>query len=110
LISLFGEVGPVWVDEQFDQADDNEYPGALWLLSATSDIIGFGSTLYMTHDGIFNADDPEDLVLNTTVGLKMPLTLNFEAGFEAKWEYDGGAVEDVDNLDETYNLFIGYAW
>ena len=110
LISLFGEVGPVWVDEQFDQADDNEYPGALWLLSAKSDIIGFGTTLYTKHDGIFNADDPEDLVLNTTVGLKMPLTLNFEAGFEAKWEYDGGAVEDVDDLDETYNLFIGYAW
>jgi len=110
LISLFGEVGPVWVNEQFDQADDNNYPGALWLLSATSDIIGFGTSLYMKHDGILNADEPDDLILNTTVGLRIPLTLSLEAGFEAKWEYDGGAVEDVDDLEETYNLFIGYAW
>jgi hypothetical protein len=110
LISLFGEVGPVWVDERFDQADDNDYPGALWLLAATSDIIGFGTSLYMRHDGIFNADDPDGLILNTTLGLKMPLAAGFETGVEAQWEYDGGAVEGVDELEETYNLFIGYAW
>jgi hypothetical protein len=64
----------------------------------------------MRHDGIFNADDPDGLILNTTLGLKMPLAAGFETGVEAQWEYDGGAVEGVDELEETYNLFIGYAW
>jgi putative salt-induced outer membrane protein YdiY len=109
-LSLSGEIGPVWVDEQFNTAEDNDYPGVLWLLAATSDIIGFGTTLYLDHDGTFNAEDTDNLIVNTTVGLKIPLPLGFETGFEAKWEYDGGAVEDVDELDETYNLFVGYAW
>lgn len=110
LIRLSGELGPVWVDEDFDEAEDNDFPGALWALNATSDVVGFGTTLYMNHDGIFNYDDPDELILNTTVGVKMPLILGFETGFEAKWEYDGGAVEDVDDLDETYNFVIGYTW
>ena len=109
-LSLSGEIGPVWVDEQFDRADDNDYPGALWLLAATSDIVGFGTTLYMDHDGTYNAEEPDDLIVNTTLGLKMPLPYGFETGVEAKWEYDGGAVGDVDDLDETYKLFVGYAW
>ena len=110
LFSLRAEAGPVWVDEQFDVAEDNDYPGAMWDVDATSDIIGFGTSLYVIHDGILNFDDPDELVLNTTVGLKMPLILGFETAIEAKFEYDGGAVGDVDDMDETYNLRIGYAW
>lgn len=86
LISLFGEVDPFWVEEQFDKADDSDFPGALWLLAATSDIIGFGTTVHMNHDGIFDADDPEDLILDTALGVKMLLTPGFETDFEAKWD------------------------
>lgn len=110
LLSLRAEVGPVWVDEQFNVAEDNDYPGALWEVDASSDIIGFGTKLYVIHDGIINFDDTDELVLNATVGLKMPLILGFETAIEAKFEYDGGAVEGVDDTDETYKLRIGYAW
>jgi putative salt-induced outer membrane protein YdiY len=109
-LAFHGEIGPVYVDEQFDEAEDNDFPGALWEGGATSDIVGFGSTLYLNHDGILNFDDPEDLILNTTLGLKFPLILGFEAGVQAKWEYDGGAPEDIDELDETYTFRLGYAW
>ncbi|MDH3915476.1 MAG: DUF481 domain-containing protein [Chromatiales bacterium] len=109
-LAFHGEIGPVYVDEQFDEAEDNDFPGALWEGGATSDIVGFGSTLYLNHDGILNFDDPDDLILNTTLGLKFPLILGFEAGVQAKWEYDGGAPGDVDELDETYTFRLGYAW
>lgn len=110
LFSLRAEVGPVWVDEQFNEAEDNDYPGALWEVDASSDIFGFGTSLYVIHDGILNFDDTDEVILNATVGLKMPLILGFETAIEAKFEYDGGAVEDVDDMDETYKLRIGYAW
>ena len=110
ILTLQGELGPVWVDEQFNVAEDNDFPGALWALEATSDVLGFGTTLYVNHDGILNFDDAADLILNTTIGIRFPLVLGFETRFEAKYEYDGGAVEDVDNLDETYKFRIGYAW
>lgn len=110
LLSLRAEVGPVWVDEQFNVAEDDDYPGALWEVDTSSDIIGFGTSLYAIHDGIFNFDDSDALILNTTVGIKMPLIFGFETAIEAKFEYDGGAVEGVDDTDETYNFRIGYTW
>ena len=110
IFSLELEAGPVWVDEKFNQAQDNEYPGALWSMVIKSDVLGFGSTLYVDHDGILNFDKPGNLLLNTTTGIKFPLLFGLETGVEVEWEYDGGAVEGVDELDETYNFRIGYTW
>ena len=110
ILSVQGELGPVWVDEQFDVAEDDDYPGALWDFEVTSNVIGFGTTLYIEHDGILNFDSPDDLILNTRFGIRMPLIYGFQTAIEGFWEYDGGAVDDVDDLDETYNFRIGYAW
>ena len=33
-----------------------------------------------------------------------------EAAAEVLWEYDSGAVEGVEELDETYSFRIGYTW
>ena len=110
ILSIQGELGPVWVDEQFDVAEDDDYPGALWDFQATSDILGFGTTLYVRHDGIVNFDSPDDLILNTRFGIRMPVIYGFQTAIEGLWEYDGGAVGDVDDLDETYNFRIGYTW
>jgi putative salt-induced outer membrane protein YdiY len=110
LLEVEGEVGPVWVDEQFDEAEDNDWPGAMWVLRGESDIIGFGTTLYVHHDGIFNFDETDELILNTTVGIKLPMIFGLETAIEAKYEYDGGAVEGVDDTDETYNIRVGYSW
>lgn len=110
MLTLSAELGPVWVDEQFDVAEDNDFPGALWEVEATSDIIGFGTTLYAIHDGIYNFDASDEIILNTRIGIKMPLIFGLHTAIEAKYEYDGGAVEGVDDTDETYNFRIGYSW
>ena len=109
-LALHAELGPVWVDEQFDEAEDDDFPGALWEFEATSDIVGFGTEIFVIHDGTLNFDSADDLILNTRIGIKMPLLYGLQTGLEAKYEYDGGAVEGVDDLDETYNFFVGYKW
>jgi putative salt-induced outer membrane protein YdiY/small nuclear ribonucleoprotein (snRNP)-like protein len=110
VLSLQGELGPVWVDENFNEAEDNDFAGMLWDFAATSNVIGFGTTLYLEHDGTLNFDDPDNLILNTVAGLRMPLIFGFETKVEARWEYNGGAVEGVDDLDSTYTFGIGYSW
>lgn len=106
----YDEFGPVWVDERFNVADNNDKVGARWNIKANSDIIGFGSKIYMNHDGVFNTGNTSDTILNTTIGIEMPILGGFTTLFEAEYEYDGGAVEDVEQLDETYNLRFGYSW
>lgn len=110
LLEMHAELGPVWVDERHDVAEDNDYPGALWEFEAESGIIGFGATVYVIHDGILNFDGTDALILNTRIGIRLPLIYGFQTGFEAKYEYDGGVEDDVDDLDETYYFTLGYAW
>ena len=57
-----------------------------------------------------NFDETDALLLNTTIGIKFELYRGLQAGVEARYEYDGGVGDDVEELDETYNMFLGYKW
>ena len=110
LLDLKAEFGPVYVDEQFDVAEDNDYYGALIEVEAESDILGFGTTLYVFHDTTMNFDSFDEPLSNTTIGLRMPLIFGFETAFQVLYEYNGGAPDEVDTTDETYTFRIGYSW
>jgi hypothetical protein len=109
LLTLSGEVGVVYVDEQFDIAEDDNFYGGNWELMVTSDIIP-KTELYVEQMGVLNFDDIDGVLLDTIVGIKLPLLYGFQTAFEAKFEYDGGAVGDVDTMDETYSFKFGYTW
>lgn len=108
-LSLQGEVGVVFVDEEFDVAPDNDYWGGTWEMRLTSGLIP-GIEIYVDQAGIADFSDSDNLVVNTTVGARFPVIFGFTAGAEAVYEYDGGAVEGVDTTDETYKFKLGYSW
>ncbi|MCZ6831590.1 MAG: DUF481 domain-containing protein [Gammaproteobacteria bacterium] len=109
-LTLSGEVGLVYVDERFDVGENNSYPGSNWALHLTSNYFGGSSNFYIDHDGILNFEETDALILNTTIGIKFKVYGGVEAGVEFKYEYDGGVAKEVDELDETYNFRLGYAW
>ena len=108
-LSLSGEVGAVYVDEAFDLAEDSDFVGGNWEVSMTSDIIP-KTELYATQIGIVNFDQIDGVLIDTVIGLRFPLIAGLQTAFEIKLEYDGGAVDDVDELDQTYNFKLGYTW
>ena len=110
IFTLGADLGLSYVTEDFITADDQEYVGANWDLRISSDYLGGSSRLYIDHTGLWNLKDTEDIILNTTFGLSFPLLGSLEAAAEILLEYDSGAVKDVEELDQTYKLRIGYTW
>ena len=110
LFTLTGEVGASYVNEDFITAEDQDYTAANWYLRMTSNYLGGDSQLYFYQRGIWNMDQTSDVVIDTAVGLSFPLLWRLEAAAEVLWEYDSGAVEGVEELDETYRLRVGYSW
>jgi putative salt-induced outer membrane protein YdiY len=108
--SLSTEVGLSYVSENFITAEDQKYPGANWNIQINSNKLGGGSNMYLDHVGIWNLKDTSDLILNTRMGVTVPLIYGFQGGVEIKLEYDSGAVEGVKELDQTYKIRFGYAW
>ena len=110
IFTFSGEFGVAYVKEDFIVAENQQYPGVHWEINFTSDYLGGDSRLYIEQSGLWNLQDTADIVLNTTFGLSFPLLGNLEAAAEILLEYDSGAVKDVEELDETYKLRIGYTW
>ena len=110
LLFLEAELGVAYVNEDFIIAEDQEYAGANWELHFSSNYLGGDSRLYVDHIGIWNLEETSDLILNTTFGLAFPLLFNLEAAAEVLLDYDSGAVEGIEELDETYSFRIGYTW
>tara|TARA_R110002110_G_scaffold205066_6_gene416876 strand:- start:386 stop:1468 length:1083 start_codon:yes stop_codon:yes gene_type:complete len=108
--TLSGEVGLSYVDENFNIAEDDDYIASTWTIDMSSNYLGGDSRLYFNQNGIWNLDSTSDVIINTTFGLAFPLLWNFEAAAEVLLEYDSGAVENVDDLDETYRFRVGYTW
>lgn len=110
IFTLSGEAGLVFVAEDFIIAEDQDYLGANWTVDASSNYLGEGSRLYLTHTGILNLDDTDNMVLNLTMGLAFPLLLNIEGAAEVALTYDSAVASELDKLDQTYRFRIGYAW
>ena len=108
--TLTGELGLSYVTEEYNVADDDEYGASNWMLHASSNSLGGDSSLYFDQQGIWSLEDTSDVIVNSTFGLSIPLMWDIEAAIETLLEYDSGAVENVDDLDHTYKLRIGYTW
>lgn len=108
--TLSAELGASYVDEDFIEAEDQDYVAANWAVNASSDYLGGDSRLYLDHRGIVSMDDASDYILNTILGLAFPLLWDFEAAAEIQLDYDNGAVEGVEELDQTYRFRVGYTW
>lgn len=110
ILDLAGEVGVVYVDEQFDVAEDNDFWGANWEVRLTSDWFSEFSEFYVLQVGILNFDDIEGVLVDTTIGLGFEFFDGFEVATEVVIEYDGGAVDEVDDTDTTTRIRLGYKW
>ena len=105
-----GEIGLSYVTEKFITAENQQYPGANWNIDMSSNYLGGNSRLYLDHVGIWNLKDTTDVILNTTFGVAFPLLGRLEAAAEIRLEYDSGAVEGVEELDQKYGIRLGYTW
>ena len=110
VFSLQGELGFSYVTEEYNLAEDDDYGASNWNIHASSDYLGGNSSLYFDQFGIWNLKDTSDVIVNSTFGLSYPLLWNIEAAVELLLEYDSGAVDDIDSLDQTYRFRVGYTW
>ncbi len=110
IFTLSGELGAAYVNEDFIVAEDDEYAAANWSINASSNYLGGDSRLYFDHRGILSLEDTSEYILNTIFGLAFPLLWSLEAAAELQLDYDAGAVEGVDKLDQTYRFRVGYTW
>ena len=109
-MNLRTEIGPIYVDEDFINDEDDSYGALGWGINFDKYLLGDFMQFYHRQNGLWNLEDTSNVVWNTWTGLRFPLVLGLVASTEMKVEYDSGAADDADESDTTYNLKLGYQW
>ncbi len=109
-LSVQGEVGLVYVDQQYSMEPNNRYPGGNWAFHLTSDYLGGSTTIYLDHDGVMNFEATDELLLNTVLGLNFPIYGRLQAAAELRLKYDGSVGADTEESDRTFRVKLGYTW
>jgi len=109
-LTFDAELGLSYVDTDFKVADNDSYTGININLTGETQLFDSLVTLYFRQVNIINLSSAEKSIYRTKVGLRFPLFLGLEAAAEASADYDGGAPEGKEKLDETLKFRVGYTW
>ncbi len=109
-LNLDTNAGVLYVDENYDEADDDDYWSLGWLVDFDWFFVPDRVQFYHKHTGFQSVDDTNNLTIDSWTGFRFPLYKGIVASTEAEVEYDGGAPDDVDKTDTTYRLKLGYQW
>ena len=109
-MNLSTEAGPIYVNERFIEADNNDYIGAGWWINFDRYLFGDFMQFYHRQVGLWNLTTTENLVWDAWTGLRFPLILGLVASTEMKVEYDSSVSGDTKEVDTTFKLKLGYQW
>jgi putative salt-induced outer membrane protein YdiY len=109
-MNLNVDLGILYVDENFDMAEDDDYWSLGWLFNFDRYLVPDRVQFYHRHTGLLDVGDSDNLNINSWTGFRFPLYMGIVASTEAEIEYDGGAPDNVDKTDKTYRVKLGYQW
>ena len=109
-LTFDAEVGLSYVATDFTESEDDSYSGLNVNFAAEALLFDSNVTLYFRQANIINLSSAQKSIYRTKVGLRFPLLLGLEAAAEATADYDGGAAEGKEKLDQTLKFRIGYTW
>jgi putative salt-induced outer membrane protein YdiY len=109
LLNLSIAAGLAMVDENFDDAEDNDYSAGQW--SANYDQYFFKKLvqLFHGHTGFVSLEDSDDWFLKTRTGLRFPVYKGLTATLQYNFDYDNQPSEDAEKKEDTKFIFLlGY--
>jgi putative salt-induced outer membrane protein YdiY len=110
MMNLSLETGLAYVNEDYDEGQDNDYPAGRWAVNF--DKYFFNKTLqfFHFHEGFVGLEDTDDLFIRSRTGLTVPIYKKFKATAQYKYDWDKNPKQGREKADEMYILTLGYEW
>jgi len=104
------EPGLAFVSETRTDLATETFFAFSWNIDMHSNVLGPKTDSYLNQVGVWNVEDLTDIVINTRIGLKMPVRPKITVNTQLKLEYDTGAPVDIEEMDTTFTIGLGYRW
>lgn len=104
------EGGLTFVNEDFIDAEDDQYLAARWALDYDQFFFGDRLQFFHKHEGLQSLENSEDLIIRSETGVRVPFNENLSATVQVNVDWDRSPPPGTEDTDLTYLLTVGYNW
>jgi len=108
LRNLGVETGPVYVNEDFDEGEDQGYGALSWRLEYDQYFWGNRVQFFHWQYGLWSLSDSEDVAIYTRTGLRIPLVKGLSATLQYNWDLDNVVPSGEETTDERFLFTLGW--
>ncbi|MFC1788311.1 YdiY family protein [Thermodesulfobacteriota bacterium] len=109
LLNLSVSAGLAMVNDNFDVAEDNDYPGGQWGVNYDQYFFEKFVQLFHVNNGIISFEDSNDWFLKTRTGLRFPIYKGLTATLQYNFDWDNEPSASAKTEEDTKFLFLlGY--
>jgi putative salt-induced outer membrane protein YdiY len=108
LTNLGVETGPVYVNEDFDEGEDQGYGALSWRFDFDQYFWGNRVQFFHWQYGLWSLYDSEDVAIYTRTGLRIPLVKGLSATLQYNWDLDNVVPTGEEEIDERFLFTLGW--
>jgi len=109
LLNLSISAGLSMVDENFDVAEDNDYPAGQWTVNYDQYFLDKFVQLFHVNTGFISLEDANDWFLKTRTGLRFPLYKGLTATLQYNFDWNNQPSAAAETEEDTKFIFLlGY--
>ncbi len=105
-LNLSAAVGPAWVDEDFDKAEDDDYAAGQWLINYDQYFFNKVVQLFHRQIGWISLFKSDKWIFKTRQGLRFPIYEGFTATIQYNYDYDNDPSSDADEKWDSKLMFL----
>ncbi|NBC22316.1 MAG: DUF481 domain-containing protein [Gammaproteobacteria bacterium] len=105
--SLSVELGPSYIDENFETAPDESFAGGRWAVDYDQ-WLWDGIWFYHYNEGLLGLENTSNLTVRSRTGLRMNVTDRIIARVQTAIDWNNSPPEGAESTDYEHTLTIGY--
>jgi putative salt-induced outer membrane protein YdiY len=109
-LNLKAEVGVMFVNEEYRDAENNRYVQPAWHINFDKFIIEKRLQFYHEQYGVMNLDNEDQWFFRCWTGFRLPLGQGVQISAEYKLDYNHEPVNNNDSTESVFKLKLGYRW
>lgn len=108
-LNLSAAVGPAWVNEDYIEAEDDDYSAGQWLINYDQYFFKKFVQLFHRQTGWVKLSDTGKWLLKTRQGLRFPIYEGFTTTLQYNYDYNNEPSSDADEKwDSKLMLLLGW--
>ncbi len=104
------EIGANYVNTDFIEATDTDYPAARWALNFLQKLFNSKTEFFHRHELYSSLDKSDNFFIRTRTGLRLPIIENLNSTIQYNYDWDDNPAPGRVKEDKAWLFTLGYRW